>query len=186
MGPTNPPSQVQWRHRPIRDSLQWKYRAKLYDCPLGLHHPEVDYARDRTVDGSLPSEDHKKVLTGYVFLPAADDTGEADAAIVLLHGSAGRVIASLDKGVYRKDTPPTNHKQWGELWAERGYVALLVDSFGPRGYPGGFLARQLRGSARRGEWTDGSPARCLPRLSICASMDVSRAGSACKGGRTAA
>src|SRR5207253_528111 len=30
------------------------------------------------------------------------------------------------------------HQMWGRLWAERGYVALLADSFGPRGYPAGF------------------------------------------------
>jgi dienelactone hydrolase len=30
------------------------------------------------------------------------------------------------------------HAMWGEFWARRGYVALLVDSFGPRGYPDGF------------------------------------------------
>jgi carboxymethylenebutenolidase len=27
---------------------------------------------------------------------------------------------------------------WGGYWASRGYVALLVDSFGPRGHPEGF------------------------------------------------
>jgi dienelactone hydrolase len=27
---------------------------------------------------------------------------------------------------------------WGELWAGAGYMALLVDGFGPRGYPHGF------------------------------------------------
>src|SRR5262249_45891944 len=27
---------------------------------------------------------------------------------------------------------------WGELWAAQGYIALLVDGFGPRGYPKGF------------------------------------------------
>jgi carboxymethylenebutenolidase len=27
---------------------------------------------------------------------------------------------------------------WGRLWADGGYVAILVDGFGPRGYPQGF------------------------------------------------
>ena len=27
---------------------------------------------------------------------------------------------------------------WGDFWASKGYVALLVDSFGPRGYGDGF------------------------------------------------
>jgi dienelactone hydrolase len=30
------------------------------------------------------------------------------------------------------------HRAWGDLWAEHGYVALLVDGFGPRGYAQGF------------------------------------------------
>jgi dienelactone hydrolase len=27
---------------------------------------------------------------------------------------------------------------WGQLWAQQNYIALLVDGFGPRGYPQGF------------------------------------------------
>jgi dienelactone hydrolase len=27
---------------------------------------------------------------------------------------------------------------WGRFWADRGYAALLADSFGPRGYANGF------------------------------------------------
>src|ERR1700744_4642122 len=30
------------------------------------------------------------------------------------------------------------HKAWGEYWAARGYLALLPDSFGPRGKGYGF------------------------------------------------
>ena len=30
------------------------------------------------------------------------------------------------------------HQQWGHLWAQQGYLAVLVDGFGPRGYPQGF------------------------------------------------
>jgi carboxymethylenebutenolidase len=30
------------------------------------------------------------------------------------------------------------HKFWGRLWAAEGYVALMVDGFGPRGYAKGF------------------------------------------------
>ena len=80
------------------------------------------------------SEDHKTRLTGYLFEP----TGPGPhAAIVLLHGRAG-AYSSLAKGVYKAITLSKRHKSWGEYWAGRGYVALLVDSFGPRGYPEGF------------------------------------------------
>lgn len=61
------------------------------------------------------------------------------AAIVLLHGRAGP-YSSLAKGVYDAATLSKRHKEWGAFWAERGYYALLVDSFGPRGYAAGFPA----------------------------------------------
>lgn len=31
-------------------------------------------------------------------------------------------------------------RSWADLWAAQGYWALVVDSFGPRGYPGGLPA----------------------------------------------
>ena len=80
------------------------------------------------------SEDHKTTLVAYLFQPAGVGP---HPAIVLLHGRAG-AYSSLAKGVYTQDTLSKRHKQYGEFWAERGYIALLVDSFGPRGYPGGF------------------------------------------------
>jgi len=80
------------------------------------------------------SEDHQSRLVGYLFEPG---TPGPHAAVVMLHGRAGP-YSSLAKGVYTSATLSHRHKQWGEFWAERGYIALLVDSFGPRGYPGGF------------------------------------------------
>jgi len=80
------------------------------------------------------SEDRLTRLTGYLFEPLG---GGAHAAVVMLHGRAGP-YSSLAKGVYTAATLSKRHKEWGEFWAERGYLALLVDSFGPRGYPGGF------------------------------------------------
>ncbi|HEY2018441.1 MAG TPA: prolyl oligopeptidase family serine peptidase [Bryobacteraceae bacterium] len=80
------------------------------------------------------SEDHKTRLVGFLFEPSGPGP---HAAVVMLHGRAGP-YSSLAKGVYTAMTLSKRHKQWGEFWAERGYVALLVDSFGPRGYAGGF------------------------------------------------
>ena len=48
------------------------------------------------------------------------------------------LIPVLAHGVYDAHTLTKRHKMWGEFWAERGYVALHVDGFGPRGYPAGF------------------------------------------------
>ena len=80
------------------------------------------------------SEDHTTRLVGYLFEPAGSGP---HAAVVMLHGRAGP-YSSLAKGVYDAATLSKRHKEWGEFWAERGYMALLVDSFGPRGYPQGF------------------------------------------------
>ena len=80
------------------------------------------------------SEDGRTNLTGYLFEPHVPGPRPA---IVMLHGRAGP-YSSLAKGVYTAKTLSKRHKQWGEFWAERGYMALLVDSFGPRGYAQGF------------------------------------------------
>ena len=80
------------------------------------------------------SADGGTTLTGYVFKPS----GPAPyPAIVMLHGRSG-LYSSLKRGIYSAETLSMRHTMWGELWASRGYVALLVDSFGPRGFPEGF------------------------------------------------
>jgi dienelactone hydrolase len=80
------------------------------------------------------SGDGQTQLTGYLFQPAGRGP---HPAIVMLHGRAG-LYSSLARGVYNAGTLSKRHKFWGEFWAERGYVAVLVDSFGPRGYWQGF------------------------------------------------
>jgi len=80
------------------------------------------------------SRDGTTRLTGYVFQPV---TPGPHAAVVMLHGRSG-AYSSLKRGTYTADALTMRHRMWGEFWAERGYVALHVDSFGPRGYPEGF------------------------------------------------
>ena len=84
---------------------------------------------------TFPSQDGKTTLVGYLFLPRTH-TGRVPA-VVMMHGRAG-AYSSLANGVYDATTLSKRHKAWGELWAAQGYVALLVDGFGPRGYPAGF------------------------------------------------
>jgi dienelactone hydrolase len=91
------------------------------------------------------SRDGKTELTGYLFHPA---TPGKHAAIVMLHGRGGP-YSSLKRGTYTAETLTMRHRMWGEFWAEHGYVALHVDSFGPRGYPAGFSKHSY--SARPGE-----------------------------------
>ena len=58
-------------------------------------------------------------------------------AVVMMHGRAGAYSSAAD-GRYDASTLSRRHRMWGELWARQGYLAILVDGFGPRGYPQGF------------------------------------------------
>jgi dienelactone hydrolase len=82
----------------------------------------------------FPSADGKTALVGYLYLPSSDGP---HPALVLLHGRSGP-YSSLARGVYTAATLSQRHQTWGQFWQTRGYVALLLDSFGPRGYPQGF------------------------------------------------
>lgn len=62
-------------------------------------------------------------LDGYLYLPEAG--GKPRPALVMLHGCGGLFA--------RDGQLSERHRQWGELLAARGYVALFVDSFSTRG-----------------------------------------------------
>lgn len=85
----------------------------------------------------FPSRDGKTEVKGYVF--KAEDAPATAPAVVMMHGRSG-AYSSLAKGEYDAATLSARHKAWGRLLARRGYVALMVDDFGPVGYPGGFKA----------------------------------------------
>jgi len=84
----------------------------------------------------FPSADGHTMLTGYLFTPAGK-RGARAPAVVMMHGRAGAYSVNAN-GRYDETTLSRRHQAWGELWAAQGYVALLVDGFGPRGYPQGF------------------------------------------------
>lgn len=86
------------------------------------------------------SADGKTTLTGYLFSPSIPGP---HPAIVMLHGRSGP-YSSLKRGTYTAESLTMRHRMWGEFWASRGYLALLVDSFGPRGYPDGFPKHSYR------------------------------------------
>jgi carboxymethylenebutenolidase len=78
--------------------------------------------------------DGHTTLVGYVFTPGK--AGRAPA-VVMMHGRAGPYSTAAN-GRYDASTLSQRHQMWGHLWASQGYVAILVDGFGPRGYPQGF------------------------------------------------
>jgi carboxymethylenebutenolidase len=97
-----------------------------------LAAPNVFAAVPETI--KFASRDGKTELTGYLFKPAG---AGPHAAVVMLHGRAGP-YSSNKPGIMAADNLSARHRLWGEFWAVRGYLALHVDSFGPRGYAQGF------------------------------------------------
>ena len=91
---------------------------------------------------SFPSADGHTTLTGYVYKPRAG-AGSRVPAVVMMHGRSG-AYSSKAAGRYDASTLSLRHKMWGRFWAAQGYVALLVDDFGPRGYPSGFPAHSYK------------------------------------------
>ena len=134
---------------------------------------------------TLPSADGATTLVGYLFKPATA-AGKAPG-VVMMHGRGG-VYAANARGKYTADTLSLRHKAWGRIWADAGYVALLVDSFRPariprRGSPASPTPTALRPSAR---------SRCVRSMPTarwhgCAPGPTSSpTASACTAGRTAA
>jgi carboxymethylenebutenolidase len=82
------------------------------------------------------SADGNTELVGYVFRPRKMPAPRVPG-VVMMHGRAG-AYSSTAGGVYDASTLSRRHRMWGRLWADSGYVAILVDGFSPRGRPQGF------------------------------------------------
>ncbi|WP_249159195.1 dienelactone hydrolase family protein [Bradyrhizobium jicamae] len=93
----------------------------------------------------FPSADGKTEIVGYLFRP---QTPGPHPAIVLLHGRGGLYSTNVNKGCTLVSCGTVSacnagglskrHAMWAQYWAARGYIALLPDSFGPRGKARGF------------------------------------------------
>ena len=101
--------------------------AALMACTGAADAAAPDTVQFMSADGTTR-------LTGYVFMP---DKPGPHPAVVMLHGRAGP-YSSLKRGQHNADALTLRHKMWGNFWASRGYLAIHVDSFGPRGYGDGF------------------------------------------------
>jgi dienelactone hydrolase len=103
----------------------------------GNHHVlAADSSGDLPERVTFASADGQTTLVGYVFRPRGSHAARTPA-VVMMHGRAG-AYSSLAKGIYDASTLSKRHQQWGRIWAGQGYLALMVDDFGPRGYPHGF------------------------------------------------
>ena len=93
----------------------------------------------------FPSADGTTRLVGYLFMPT---TPGPHPAVVMLHGRAGpystkankecTLVAEGTNSACNASTLSKRHQSWGEYWAAHGFIALLPDSFGPRGKGHGF------------------------------------------------
>jgi dienelactone hydrolase len=116
---------------------------RILACALPLSAAFAAQAAPETV--YFRSADGTTEIVGYLFQPA---TPPPHPAIVLLHGRAGPYSSNVNadcKLVARNvasrcsaTTLTKRHQMWGEFWASRGVLALLPDSFGPRGKAHGF------------------------------------------------
>jgi dienelactone hydrolase len=89
---------------------------------------------------TFPSADGRTVLIGYVWRPISKKRAPG---IIMLHGRSG-VYSTSATTSFSARFLSKRHLMWGGFWAEHGYVALLVDSFGPRGYVRGFARNSIR------------------------------------------
>lgn len=85
----------------------------------------------------FPSRDGQTEINGYVFKAA--NTPDHAPAVVMMHGRSG-AYSGRANGRYDAGTLSARHKAWGRLLARSGYIALMVDDFGPVGCPAGFKA----------------------------------------------
>ncbi len=93
----------------------------------------------------FPSADGRTELVAYLYAP---DGAGTHPAVVLLHGRGGPYSSNVNAdcttvardaaSACNASTLSRRHQMWGEYWAQHGYVALLVDSFGPRGRAHGY------------------------------------------------
>jgi dienelactone hydrolase len=97
-------------------------------CAFAQALPET--IRFPSLDGTM--------LVGYLFKQSPPRPGHSPV-VVLLHGRAGP-YSSLARGPYDASTLTQRHLLWSRYWAARGALALVVDSFGPRGFPARFAA----------------------------------------------
>jgi carboxymethylenebutenolidase len=112
---------------------RWLIIASLPIALLRAAPPPIPPLAERV---TFPSADNTTMLVAYLFRPQGPHPARMPA-VVMMHGRAGAYSEAAD-GEYDERTLSRRHQQWGHFWAEQGYLAVLVDGFGPRGYPHGF------------------------------------------------
>ncbi len=100
-------------------------------------------AQLRSVPG-YPDDPSRLTLIGRLYRPDPNVHGPPPhPAVVFLHGAGGLWSSNTIPAVITTNNAPASQfRDWGNLLANRGYAALMVDSFNPRGIPGDFDGRR--------------------------------------------
>jgi len=80
----------------------------------------IEIARGPAVDGRAVMP---PTLTGYMVRPEGNGPF---GAVILLHGCSGLGFETTHQATWKRQL------EWAEWYRSRGYVALILDSFGPR------------------------------------------------------
>src|SRR5665213_4547751 len=110
--------------------MKWQVLAAVALLSIALLIASPAFAEPATI--YFPSADGKTRLVGYLFMPT---TPGPHPAVVMLHGRAGPYSLNNNKAC---TLVAEGTASWGEYWAAHGFIALLPDSFGPRGKGHGF------------------------------------------------
>ena len=104
----------------------FRFLAGTALCTLLLHaspSPAASFEAERVAFPALKDFEGRQIeLDAHLYRPQGPGPFPA---LVLLHGCSGMYT--------RRGELTDSYRHWAELLAARGYVALLVDSFGPRG-----------------------------------------------------
>lgn len=85
-----------------------------------------------------PNNPNQLTLAAQIYVPDVNIHGSGPfPAVIFLHGSGGNWSNDLIA-----NGPLSHLEQWGETLADLGFVALLVDSYNPRGIDGNFGSRR--------------------------------------------
>ena len=116
---------------------------RLLFVALTVFSMQVAFAQTPEVV-AFDSADGDVKLTGFLYLPDFKEWPGLRPAVVMLHGRSGVFSSNAKK--FDATTLSARTVMWGKFWAERGYIGLYVDTFGPRGYARGFEAGTNNGS----------------------------------------
>ncbi len=118
---------------PLRLAIAWTVALLAVLAALNGSTASAAAAEDDPLPERVTfrSADGKTELIGYLYRP--DKADGKHPAIVMMPGAGGAYSNRAD-GTYDASTLAARYRAWGRSWADAGYIAVVVDGFGPRGF----------------------------------------------------